>query len=86
MSATVTVRFLPRAWIENHAVEADPEGSTTFAVPATDAKDAEDNWLPNHDAASDGLRQHDNAPEWIRNWNGPFDIEIEHDTLQEERP
>jgi hypothetical protein len=78
MSATVTVHFVPQAWVRHHAIEVDPEGATTFEVPMTDAKDGVGNWLPDRDDASDLLRQHENAPEWIRNWSGPFDIEIEH--------
>jgi len=77
VSATVTVRFIPQAWVKNHALDADPAGPTTFAVPVLDAQDPEGNWLPGHDDASDVLREHDNAPAWIRNWSGPFDVEID---------
>lgn len=83
MNATVTVRFVPQAWIKNYATEADPEGATTFEVPVHAAQDADGSWLPDHDYASDVLREHDSAPEWIRNWSGPFDVEIEHRPMAE---
>jgi hypothetical protein len=79
MSATVTVRFIPQAWVRDQAVEVDPEGATTFEVPVTDANDTEGTWLPDHDDASDALREHENAPAWIGSWSGPFEVKIEHD-------
>lgn len=79
MNATVTVRFIPQAWINDWAVAVDPAGPSTFQVPAADAKDSDGNWLADRAAASDVLQQHPNAPSWVRAWSGPFEIEIEHD-------
>lgn len=73
---TVTVRFVPQAWIRDTAIRVDPVGATTFEVPAADAKDTDGNWLPDHDYPSDRLREHANAPDWIREWSGPFEVEI----------
>jgi hypothetical protein len=75
----VRVRFTPQAWINDNTVEVDPQGPLTFEVPVADATDAAGNWLPDNDYASDQLREHPNAPDWIRRWSGPFEIAIEHD-------
>jgi hypothetical protein len=66
------IRFVAQAWINNYAVECDPEGPTTFLVPDSDVT------AKMHDdaGARDDLRAHDNAPEWVREWSGPFECEI----------
>jgi DNA-binding HxlR family transcriptional regulator len=81
---TVTVRFIAQAWVKNNAIAVDAAGPTTFEVPAAAAQDAGGNWLPDHDHSSDVLREHDNAPEWIRNWSGPYDLEIEHEPVADQ--
>ena len=75
---TVTVRFIPQAWVNDYAIEVDPAGPTTFTVAAGDAQNANRDWLEDHSYASDPLQTHENAPRWIRQWSGPFEIEIEH--------
>lgn len=73
------VRFIPQAWIRDYAVEVDPEGPTVFDVPDQDAQDAEGHWLPDRSYESDTLKAHPHAPQWVREWRGPCDIEILHD-------
>jgi hypothetical protein len=75
---TVTVRFIPQAWVNDCAIQVDPAGPTTFTVPAGDAQNVDGDWLADHSDASDRLQTHENAPRWIRKWSGPFEIEIEH--------
>lgn len=77
---TVRVRFIPQAWIRNYAVEVDPEGAAEYDVPARDAQDTDGQWLRDHDYASDALKGHDNAPAWIWDWSGPFEVEIDRET------
>jgi len=60
-----TVRFHPQAWINDYAVDVDPEGPTDF--------DVSDSWK---DTDLDDLIFSPNCPAWARNWNGPFRIEI----------
>jgi hypothetical protein len=81
---TVTVRFIAQAWVRNNAIEVDAAGPTTFEVPVADAQDTDGYWLPDHDYTSDVLREHHNAPEWIRNWSGPFEVEIEHEPVADQ--
>ena len=67
---TVTIRFRPQAWIGDYAVDVDAEGPTEFEVPVEEVKDIEPR---SYDA--DLLREHDNAPKWVKDWQGPFEVE-----------
>lgn len=75
----VRVHFRPQAWIRNQAVDADPNGPTDYTVPAAEAKDATGRWLEDCSYESDTLRAHPDAPSWIREWSGPFEIELDVD-------
>lgn len=64
------VVFHPQAWLNNYAIEVDPEGDTMWdcgTVPETVEDDSYE---------SDDLRHHPNAPQWVKEWSGPFWIEI----------
>ena len=66
---TTTVTFLPQAWINDYAIEVDPQGPTTWEVPSQRLAGI-------HPCTyeADELRQEDGAPEWVREWGGPFEI------------
>ena len=64
------VRFHPQAWIGDYACEVDPQGETVFEVGEVPPSVKDD------DYESDDLRFHPNAPEWVKDWSGPFWVEI----------
>lgn len=67
------VRFHPQAWINDYAVSVDPDGETDFDagdVPETVGDDTYE---------SDDYRTHANSPQWVKDWSGPFYIEILRD-------
>jgi hypothetical protein len=66
------VTFHPQAWINDYATDVDPEGPTEFEVA-----DEEVVGLKDDSFESDVLREHANAPKWIRDWTGPSYITIE---------
>lgn len=72
-------RFHPQAWVNDYAIDADPEGETTWDI--TDAIVAMGREaslaLRDDDYASDYLRESTEAPAWIKEWSGPFYIEAE---------
>jgi hypothetical protein len=75
----IIATFHPQAWIRDYAVFVDPEGETDFdvtdvilAMPREKALALEDDQYD-----SDRLREAPNAPAWIKNWSGPFYIEVE---------
>ena len=72
----IEVRFHPEAWINDNAVEVDAEGPVKFLVPYEDCFDQDGNHMKNNSYESDDLRFHDNSPKWMKNWDGPFWIEI----------
>lgn len=80
---TILAIFHPQAWISNNAIDADPEGETewdcTADILAMGRKVAlamKDN-NDSREHGSDHLRELASAPTWIRNWGGPFWVEIE---------
>lgn len=85
-----TATFTPQAWINDCAVEVDAEGPTSWDATAQIERlgeRARGVFAPPFDANPDGdpvldvdglLFDRDAAeiPEWIRRWNGPFDIHV----------
>jgi len=72
----VEVTFHPQAWRNDYAISVDPEGPTTFEVPRADTLDEDGNPLPDNSAESDALRYHPLAPEWMKNWSGPYYVTV----------
>lgn len=68
--AQALVRFRPQAWVNDHAIEVDPEGDDTWLVDESEVAGAK------HPGDLDDLKGHPNAPEWVRAWPGPFDLAI----------
>ena len=64
---TITVSFIPQAWVNDYAVNVDIDLPNTWEVPVEMVRGIEPD-----DYASDELRDLDNAPEWVREWSGPF--------------
>lgn len=75
---TIIARFHPQAWINDYAVEVDPEGETEFDVTPEilvfDRATALE--IKDDDYDSDDLRFATAAPKWVQGWSGPFWIEV----------
>ncbi len=64
--------FVPQAWVNNNAIRVDTEGETSWVMEVAA--------LPKRNSyASDELRHADTAPEWVREWHGPFEVEYDED-------
>lgn len=74
----VTVTFRPQAWQNDYAVPTDPEGPTTWEVPAERLRG-----IDPHTYDADELRHEALAPAWVREWSGPFEIDWDIDAVQE---
>ncbi len=75
---TVTLRFTPLAWIRDYAVTVDDEGPATWEVPRAlllERFPLEKDWLE-QDEERDAMRFEGNAPAWIRDWTGPFEVDM----------
>ena len=63
-------RFIPQAWIHGLAVEVDACGPVIFEVERNKAPEP-------FSYDSDDLARDPNAPAWVRDWTGPFEVECE---------
>jgi hypothetical protein len=70
---TITATFHPQAWINDHAVPADPEGPTKFDATER-VLELLTMTLADDDYRSDEIRAA--GPDWVKNWHGPFYIEV----------
>lgn len=71
----VVVTFHPQRWGGRKGdicLDADPQGPPTFEVTRFDVMHK----TPRSGSA-DELKYHRNAPKWIREWDGPFEIDWE---------
>lgn len=69
------VTFYPQIWHDNRAVTSDD--TEQFEVPINKATDDEGHLLKDNSAATDQLRNCENAPERAQYWYGPFYVEID---------
>ena len=67
-------------WENDYAVPAEIEDRpTVWEMNLTDVMDFPHGSLPKDDSAqSDSLMGHKSAPQWIREWDGPYWVEIEN--------
>lgn len=75
---TVKLNFNPQAWVRDYAISVDPEGDTTWTVPKAlflELFPTEADFNSNHHERDD-LRHKGNAPQWVRDWSGPFEVEL----------
>jgi hypothetical protein len=74
----VLAEFTPQTWVGDSALVVDPEGDTVWDVtPEIVAMGRQKaSALTDSDYSSDNLRYAHNAPEWVREWSGPFYVEV----------
>lgn len=68
----VQLRFVPQVWVNDYASPAAPLGPTEWFV---DRSDIRFNFDRDHEQRDD-LRHHVNAPSWLADWSGPFEVEL----------
>jgi len=80
----ITARFHPQAWVNDWAMAVDPQGETewdvTHEVVAMGREAA--TAMRDDDYATDYLRESANAPAWVRDWSGPFYVEVSESIKQ----
>lgn len=74
----VIAKFHPQAWQNDYAIQVDPQGDTEFDVTAEIVAIGREKSLKIEDSnyESDDLRYAAAAPQWIKDWSGPFSIEV----------
>lgn len=65
------VVFRPQVWVNDYAVDVDPPGEAVFEVPDDLVRGMEA-----HSYESDTLREHENCPQWAKEWVGPFECDF----------
>lgn len=71
--------FEPQIWFRDNTITVDPTGPTTWememleVVELTGIEDM--NQMDEDPYSRDNLRHSKNAPDWVQNWFGPFEIE-----------
>lgn len=75
------VRFYPQHWVyiagDAQACESAEKDPVTFTVPVEAVLADDGEIVPDDSSQSDGLRRHENSPEWVQSWTGPFYVTIE---------
>lgn len=76
---TIIAKFHPQAWQKDYAIAVDPEGETEWDVTGIIVGMGKHKALELMDDSyeTDHLRNADNAPAWVRDWPGPFYVEVE---------
>lgn len=78
--SSVRATFQAQAWVNDYAIDVDPEGPTSWQVSERYLQELRagggERVLEDNTYESDELRHDPAAPEWIRNWHGPFYIEV----------
>ena len=77
-----TATFRPQAWVNGYSEAVDPEGpvswdcteylTANFSPERIEEMVVETFGTFDHD----DLTQDPNAPEWVRNWDGPFEVRL----------
>lgn len=68
----ILAHFTPEAWVNDYAIEVDAEGPREWYVTVATADDIAND----PDGDLDFVREDERAPEWIKDWSGPFDIHV----------
>ena len=81
----IIAKFHPQAWVNDYAIDVDPEGDTEWdASPEILAMaPAERIELDDDSYETDALRYGVNAPKWVADWSGPFYITVVDDIPEE---
>lgn len=67
-NSTIIAVFVPQVWINDYAVEADVLGPDDWTIEASELDPSR------HD--QDYLKDSLNAPQWVKDWTGPYEIEV----------
>lgn len=76
----ITLTFYPQAWVNDCAMDVDPEGPTSWTPSAEHLERMARLGSRAFEAStyeSDEWRHDPAAPEWVREWRGPFWIDFQ---------
>ncbi len=80
--SAIAVTFTPQEWVDapfhlddgadKQLTPAENRDPVTFEVPWEDGTDGERAVFPDKSYEANQLQSHPAAPEWVRNWDGPY--------------
>lgn len=75
----ITATFDPQVWVNDNAMSVDPQGDTVFDVTEAVLAMGRERALAlkNESHEADELRLSEHAPQWIKDWSGPFYVDVE---------
>jgi hypothetical protein len=75
----VYATFIPQAWSDDHLIPVDPLGDASFDVTAEIKAMGmiAARQIADYTSSSDQLRYAASAPQWVKDWPGPYSIEVE---------
>jgi len=86
---TVTVTFHPQEWVDSPGESHDwgrrqltparDRDVITYCVPRADATDDAGELYPDKSYDANLLADHSTAPEWVRDWDGPYYVTLTED-------
>lgn len=72
----VVLKFHPEQWVNDRARRIQPEGRNVWEMPLSEVT-TEENLIPERISyQADALRRSKYAPLWVREYSGPFTVEI----------
>lgn len=79
ISKRIMAEFVPQAWLNDHAIAVDPQGDTMFDVTDHMLGIGRASALCFADGSLDAadLRQLPAAPQWAKDWTGPFTVNVQ---------
>ncbi len=84
--------FVPQAWVNDYAIDVDPEGPTEWDATVAfqqlpwqyrERLEAAMNARGSALDADDRLQTDPRAPEWVRAWSGPFSLYVRMEYVDE---
>lgn len=72
----VEIEFVPQEMVNQMIFNANAPSNTTWTVPLQDALADEDTLVKSDTTQSDGLKEHERAPLWVRQWSGPYAVKV----------
>lgn len=75
-TTTTTATFRPQTWVDDEARPADALGDTTWTLSPTDVAGLDSGHLDTDDLV---YSRTSDVPAWVRDWEGPFEIDISVD-------
>lgn len=73
----VKATFHPQAWVNDYAIDVDPEGETSWDCTYDFLVELPDGWEDDDAFDLDRLRDDPAAPAWVSEWRGPFYVTLD---------